>query len=86
MGDLIDVRFRVTRAIKELSPALLIDEATGKTSTVGMVPRIGALMTHHPRVGGSGFLLFMNPDNVIKTGSLVTLVLGSYQKKHIRVA
>ena len=85
IGDLVDVRYRVKKGMARMSPILLIDEKTGKFSTVGTVPRVGMLMTRNPKVDRVGFLLFTNPENVVKAGSLVTLIVGSYTKRHIRV-
>jgi len=66
-------------------PVYIKDENTGKMATVASVPKIGRLMTQRTKVGNSAYLLLGNPDNSIKAGSLVTLVIGEYRKEHIRV-
>ena len=71
--------------MKGEGPVYLIDEKTGKLATVGAVPKIGRLMTHSPKLDRSAFILFKNPDELIKAGSLVTLVIGSYRKEHVAV-
>jgi len=83
--DFIDVRFRVTPEMAGASQLYILDESTGKIGTVGAVPKIGRLMTQNSRAGGFAFILFRSPDNAIKAGSLITLVVGSYKRERIPV-
>jgi len=85
VGDFIDVRFKVNAEAMRPGPVYIKDEKTGKTATVATVPKIGWLMTRRTKVGNTAFLILKNPDNSIKAGSLVTLVVGQYRKEHIPV-
>lgn len=84
-GDFIDVRFKVNAEMKHPGPAYLMDEKTGKIATVASVPKIGLLMSRRSKVGKTAYLFLKNPDNAIKAGSLVTLVIGQFRKEHIPV-
>ncbi len=84
-GDLVDVRFKANEKMKGASQIYLMDESTGKIATVAAVPKIGRLMTQNPKSGNYAFILFVNPDDSIKSGSLVTLIAGNYKKEHIKV-
>jgi hypothetical protein len=92
-GDLLDARFKIDPKMKIPGPIYLQDEATGKTLRVANVPKIGPLMSGSKelRRGGKapptgfGFGLFLNMEEVVKQGSLVTFVHGGYKKEHIKV-
>jgi hypothetical protein len=84
-GDLLDVRFKVNEKMKTPGPVYIVDEETGKIGRVVQVPKIGNVLTRRQTVGDFAYGIFLNPEDVIKSGSLVTLVSGSYKKEHIKV-
>jgi hypothetical protein len=85
-GDLIDVRFKIDPKMKIPGQVYLQDEATGKMCKIANVPKIGVLMSGRKAPPGDwGFGIFINPDDEIKQGSLVTFSHGQYKKEHIKV-
>jgi hypothetical protein len=86
IGDLIHVYYKMENKMKALGPVYVQDETTGKIGKVIAVPKIGALMSsRRSKQGNYGFAIFLNPEDVIKNGSLVTFVSGEYRKEHIPV-
>ena len=85
-GDLIDARFKTTSETLEPGPIYLKDEATGKIATLVSVPRIGRLISRKTKLNNFSYGLFINPQDSIKAGSLVTLVVGCFKKEHVIVA
>jgi hypothetical protein len=84
-GDLIDVRYKVEKEMNTPGPVFLQDETTGKIATIVAVPRIGRLMSRKSKVNHIAYGIFINPDESIKVGSPVTLVVGGTRKEHIIV-
>jgi hypothetical protein len=93
VGDLLDVRFKINPKMKIPGPIYIQDEATGKMCQVANVPKIGVLMSGSKelRRGGKapptgyGFGIFLNMEDVVKQGSLVTFAYGGYKKEHLKV-
>jgi hypothetical protein len=85
VGDLVHVRFKIDQKMKLPGPFYLQDEKTGKIARAAMMPKIGALASRKGKAGNSGYGVFLNPDDEIKQGSLVTFVSGGYKKEHITV-
>jgi hypothetical protein len=85
IGDLVDVRFKIDQKMKLPGPFYLRDEKTGKIARPAMMPKIGVLAKRRGKTGNSGYGIFLNPDDEIKSGSLVTFVSGGYVKEHITV-
>jgi hypothetical protein len=85
VGDLLHVAFKVDQKMKLPGPFYLKDEKTGKIARAAMMPKIGALASRRGKPGNRGFGVFLNPDDEIKQGSLVTFVSGGYIKEHITV-
>ena len=93
VGDLLDVRFKIDPRMKTPGPIYIQDEATGTKLTLANVPKIGPLISgrtpiskgRHQPVSNCGFGLFLNMEEVVKHGSLVTFVSGGYRKEHIPV-
>ena len=85
VGDLIDVRFKIDAKMKLPGPVYVQDEGTGKIGRVATVPKIGQILSRKQAVGKYAYGIFLNPDDVVKTGSLVTFVSGGYRKEHIQV-
>ena len=85
IGDLVHVRFKIDQKMKLPGPFYLKDEKTGKIARAAMMPKIGALASRRGKAGKNGYGVFLNPDDEIKQGSLVTFVSGGYTKEHITV-
>jgi hypothetical protein len=85
VGDLIDVRFKVDAKMKLPGPVYIQDESTGKIGRVAAVPKIGQILSRKQAVGNYAYGIFLNPDDVVKTGSLVTFVSGGFRLEHIPV-
>jgi hypothetical protein len=91
-GRILDVRYRVLdpqKALPILDPRQkpsLIDQASGLTLSVPVMPKVGALRqkTIKPEAGRVYFILFGNP-NVVKEGSKVTLVIGDVKVENLTV-
>ena len=85
IGDLIDVHFKIDPKMKMPGPFYIIDEQTAKIGRPATMPKIGKIASGKSKVGSIGFGIFLNPDEVIKQGSLVTFVSGGYIREHITV-
>lgn len=92
-GRIVDLRYKVSDAEqlklvgnKELKP-LLVDQKTGEKLVVPSGPKTGPLRN----IGGQGdtnktyIMLFSNPKQVIKPGSIVDLILGESTVKGLKV-
>lgn len=91
-GFFIDFRYRVIDAEKAapvFSPAIkpiLIDEDTGAVMAVPTVPKVGSMRSTRKPVSGRGYaILFANPNNHVKPGHRVTVVIGDYRAEHLVV-
>jgi hypothetical protein len=91
-GFFIDFRYRVVDAEKAapvFSPTikpLLIDEDTGAVMAVPTVPKVGSMRsTRKPIQDRNYAILFANPNNHIKPGHKVTVVIGDYRAEHLIV-
>ena len=64
----------------------LVDETTEVAyDQIPVAPKLGPLF-NKPRLDGqAGFALLSNPDQGIKPGSVVTVVLGNYKREHVTV-
>jgi hypothetical protein len=85
IGDLVDVRFIIDQKMRLPGPFYLQDEKTQKIARPATMPKIGRLASGRSKVGNTGYGVFLNPDDVIRQGSLVTFVSGGYKKEHILV-
>jgi len=91
-GFFIDFRYRVVDAEKAapvfsstIKP-LLIDEDTGAVMAVPTVPKVGSMRsTRKPIQDRNYAILFANPNNHIKPGHKVTVVIGDYRAEHLVV-
>ena len=91
-GFFIDFRYRIVdeeKAAPLFSPTikpLLIDENTGAIMAVPTVPKVGSMRsTRKPITGRDYVILFANPNNHIKPGHKVTVVIGNYRAEHLIV-
>ncbi len=93
VGDLLDVRFKIDPLMRVPGPIYIQDEATTKLCKLANVPKIGPLISGSKELhrskkttpSGYGYGLFLNMDETVKRGSLVTFVYGGYKKEHIPV-
>jgi len=87
-GGLLDLRYKVLDANKaqavhdRANAPLLIDERTG-----GLVNELlmGHIHSNAPKTGLTYYLLFVNPGNIVRRGSRVTVRLGDARLAHVRV-
>ena len=91
-GFFLDFRYRIIDAEKAaplFSPKikpLLISENTGAVMAVPSVPKVGSMRsTRKPLQGRNYVILFANPNNHIKPGHKVTVVIGDYRAEHLIV-
>jgi hypothetical protein len=85
IGDLVDVHFKIDPKMRMPGPFYIIDEKTSKIGRPASMPKIGKIASGRSKTGSIGFGIFLNPDDEIKPGSLITLVSGGYIKEHITV-
>ena len=93
-GHLLDFRYRIKDADKALplvdrrNKAYLIDQATGKVLAVPDTAKVGPLRQTvrygKPKEDRVYFVLFGNPG-MVKTGDLVTVVIGDFRAENIVV-
>jgi hypothetical protein len=91
-GQMLDLRFQVidpekAKAVLDKNKkAYLLDGITGKTLPVP-VTKAGSMRqtTPKPEAGRIYFMLFSNPNRMVKEGSSVSLVIGDFRKDGIMV-
>lgn len=92
-GNMLDLRYRVTNLVKAtavlkkgLKP-YLIEEKTGVQHYVPTPGKVGALrqLPAKPSIDKTYFMIFANPGRRIKSGDLVTVVLGDFKVRHVAI-
>jgi len=91
-GQMLDLRFQVidpekAKAVLDKNKkAYLLDGKTGKTLPVP-VTKAGSMRqtTLKPEAGRIYFMLFSNPNRMVKEGSSVSLIIGDFRKDGIVV-
>jgi len=91
-GQMLDLRFQVVdpkkakAVLDKNKKAYLLDGKTGKTLPVP-VTKAGSMRqtTIKPEAGRIYFMLFSNPNRMVKEGSSVSLVIGDFRKDGIVV-
>ena len=92
-GRVIDFRYRVLDPQKaallgdrSLKP-VLIDQASHQKLGVPVAPKIGSLRQTSLKLtaGRVYFVLFGNPNHLIKSGSKVTVVIGEFRAENLTV-
>lgn len=92
-GRIVDLRYKVTDgerakfiSNKELKP-LMVDQKTGEKLTVPSGPKTGSLrnLGAMSDTNKTYIMMFSNPKQVIKSGSIVDLVLGDITIKDLKV-
>jgi hypothetical protein len=92
-GRVLDVRYKVLDAAKaallpnESGRIFLIDEANGAAIALPNSPKTGSIPQNPQKleVGRSYSLGFPNPEGRFKSGSKVTVVIGSLRAEHLAV-
>jgi hypothetical protein len=92
-GHIVDLRYRVTDAEKAAAvfdrknKAYLLDQETGTALAVPRTAKVGPLRQTNfkPDPKRVYFILFSNAGGVVKSGSLVTLVVGESRLEDIKV-
>jgi hypothetical protein len=85
VGDLVDVRFKLDPTMRQPGPFYLLDEKSGKICRAAAMPKIGTLALKKSKNGTTGFGIFLNYDDAVQPGSLVTFVSGGFRREHITV-
>jgi hypothetical protein len=91
-GQMLDLRFQVIDPEKakpvldKNKKAYILDSKTGKTLPVP-VTKAGSMRqaTLKPEAGRIYFILFSNPNRMVKEGSSVSLLIGDFKKNDIVV-
>ena len=92
-GHIVDLRYRITDPEKAAAvfdrrnKAYLVDQESGTTLAVPRTAKVGPLRQTNfkPDPKRIYFILFGNAGGVVKSGSLVTLVVGESRLEDIRV-
>jgi hypothetical protein len=91
-GYMLDFRYRVVDARKakplfeRKTKPVLRDQASGAQMAVPVPPKTGALRSSNdPKAGRTYFMFFANPARFIAPGSLVTVTIGAFSVRDIRV-
>jgi hypothetical protein len=64
----------------------VVDEATGaQYSSIPIAPLLGALFGRPKYAGQIGYVMFTNSPPGLRTGSIVTVVLGTFKQEHVTV-
>jgi hypothetical protein len=91
-GHMLDFRYTVVDARKATplfdrkTKPVLWDEASGRRLEVPVPPKTGPLRSsNEPRAGRSYFMFFANRGRAIRSGSQVTVEIGAFKVKGIRV-
>ncbi len=91
-GHMLDFRFQVVDVHKALPffrediKPYLLQQATGKALAVPVSAKLGPMRPtgRNPKPGVTYWIFFGNPG-LVKAGDLVTIVIGDYQMKDLRV-
>lgn len=93
-GYMVDFRYQVLESEKA-SPLFdrkvkatpyLIDEASGTKLSVPNMPKVGSLRAKgNLETDRNYFILFSNPNGLIKRGNKVTVIIGEFKAEHLIV-
>ncbi len=65
----------------------VVDESSGTIyNEIPVLPNIGPLIGRPKQVGQLGYVMLVNTDGAIHTGSIVTVVLGNFKQEHVTVS
>jgi len=86
----IAVQFKAPKKVSDTwrdDNVYVLDEATGtKYNEIPMVPIVGPLFARPLHAGQLGYVMFKNAGgHGLKSGDLVTVVLGEFKREHVKV-
>jgi hypothetical protein len=92
-GRMLDFRFKVldpdkaAHLLKREDKPYLLDQASGKKLMVPSMPKIGPLRPTavKPEANRVYFILFANPQELVKRGSLVSILIGNIRIEDLMV-
>jgi len=89
-GGFIAVQFKAPKEISDKwmqGNVYVVDEATGAVyDDIPMMPILGPLLARPPRTDQLGYVMFKNlAGHGLKSGDLVTVVLGNFKQEHVKV-
>lgn len=89
---MLDFRYKVLDSekarpiFKRKVKAFLVDQESGARFMVPNTPKVGPLRSANlPKVGKNYFMLFANPGQHIKPGSMVTVEVGDFVAENLKV-
>jgi hypothetical protein len=83
--QVIDVRKAKPLFVRKTKP-VLTDEKTGMRLAVPTPPKTGALRnSYDPIAGKTYFMFFGNPGHLVAAGQTVTITIGEFSVKSVRV-
>ncbi len=84
-GEMLEFRYRVLDVTKakalndKRSTAYMVDQATGTKLVVPQMEKVGLLRTTTtPQLNRIYWMVFANPGNLVKPGSLVNVAIGNF--------
>jgi hypothetical protein len=88
-GGLIALRFRMkpqeARLLRQ-GQVYVIDETTRRAyREVPVMPKLGPLISRPKQAGQVGYAMLVNAPAPLKSGALVTVVLGNHRQEHVLV-
>ena len=90
-GSLLDFRFHVIDPEKAKpligrhAKPYIIDEASGMKLSVPSLPKVGSLRAKGNEPDRDYFILFSNPNGIVKKGSAVTVMADDFKVEHLIV-
>jgi len=92
-GHIVDLRYRVVDPVKAFAvfetrvKPVLVEEEFGRDLSIYNAPRIGGMRqkARRPESGRTYFILFNNPNGLIRAGSKVTFKINDEKVEHISV-
>lgn len=92
-GQMLDFRFKVldpdkaAQLLRREDKPYLLDQTSGKKLTVPSMPKIGPLRPTavKPEANRVYFILFANPQELVKKGSLVSILIGNIRIEDLTV-
>lgn len=89
---MLDFRYKVIDSekarpiFKRKIKAVLVDQESGARFMVPNTPKVGPLRSANlPKIGKNYFMLFANPGQYIKSGSMVTVEVGDFVVENLTV-
>jgi hypothetical protein len=90
-GYLLDFRFHVIDPekakplIDRHAKPYIVDEASGMKLSVPSMPKVGSLRARGNEPDRDYFILFSNPNGIVKKGSKVTVIADDFKVEHLFV-